>query len=478
MPFYYRLKVRNGDTSEQVADKKRIAQSLLRLREALHQHIHDAGERPCGDSSTWLRIATWNIREFDSSKYGQRLEESLYYIAEIISTFDIVAVQEVRDDLDAWNQVMRILGRDWSYIATDVTEGRSGNRERMVFVFNTKKVWFRNLVGEVVLPKGDRIQYPYEERLKFKKGMKLELPDGKVLESPESVKTYTYRGQKKLTEEVEIELPKGTKVQLPNGASLVLPAKMPVEVDGDGAVVLPEESSVELNKDHMLKLPTGSIVGESLQFARTPFMVAFQSGWLKLLLCTVHIYYGSDKQGLERRKKEIRQLTEFLGNRAESESDSDADNYFFALGDFNIVGKGHATMAALETNGFTIPDAIKELPGSNVKQDKYYDQIAYWDEDEPNEQSATDVEIGRAGVFDFFDVVFRNGDDDPNNEDAETYKPHMEAQQAKARAANPNASSKPWKYTDWRTYQMSDHLPMWVELKTDFGDEYLEDIAE
>ena len=25
----------------------------------------------------------------------------------------------------------------------------------------------------------------------------------------------------------------------------------------------------------------------------------------------------------------------------------------------------------------------------------------------------------------------------------------------------------------WRTYQMSDHLPMWIELRTDYGKEYL-----
>lgn len=29
-------------------------------------------------------------------------------------------------------------------------------------------------------------------------------------------------------------------------------------------------------------------------------------------------------------------------------------------------------------------------------------------------------------------------------------------------------------YRTWRAYQMSDHLPMWIELKTDFGEEYLE----
>ena len=25
----------------------------------------------------------------------------------------------------------------------------------------------------------------------------------------------------------------------------------------------------------------------------------------------------------------------------------------------------------------------------------------------------------------------------------------------------------------WRTFQMSDHLPLWVELKIDFSDQYL-----
>ena len=29
--------------------------------------------------------------------------------------------------------------------------------------------------------------------------------------------------------------------------------------------------------------------------------------------------------------------------------------------------------------------------------------------------------------------------------------------------------------TYWRTYQMSDHLPMWVELKIDYSDQFLQD---
>jgi hypothetical protein len=29
-------------------------------------------------------------------------------------------------------------------------------------------------------------------------------------------------------------------------------------------------------------------------------------------------------------------------------------------------------------------------------------------------------------------------------------------------------------YKQWRTFKMSDHLPLWVELGVDFGTEYLQ----
>jgi len=32
--------------------------------------------------------------------------------------------------------------------------------------------------------------------------------------------------------------------------------------------------------------------------------------------------------------------------------------------------------------------------------------------------------------------------------------------------------------TKWRTFQMSDHLPLWVELKIDFSDQYLERVLK
>jgi hypothetical protein len=107
-----------------------------------------------------LLIATWNIRDFDSNKfgYGYRLKESFYYLAQIISSFDLIAVQEVNKNLAGLNQLMYVLGDEWDYISTDVTEGHSGNGERMTFIYDTRRVSFKKIAGEIVLPKTKEIQ--------------------------------------------------------------------------------------------------------------------------------------------------------------------------------------------------------------------------------------------------------------------------------------------------------------------------------
>ncbi|MGH6921332.1 MAG: hypothetical protein ACREJ0_26955, partial [Geminicoccaceae bacterium] len=49
---------------------------------------------------------------------------------------------------------------------------------------------------------------------------------------------------------------------------------------------------------------------------------------------------------------------------------------------------------------------------------------------------------------------------------------HMPADQRGLEAAEQRAY-----YVDkWRTWQMSDHLPMWVQLKVDFTEAYLDSL--
>lgn len=352
MPFYNRLK-----NYSQV--RQRAAQSLLRLQEQLR------GEIPPRTVRDTLLLATWNIRDFDNNKFGHgpRLTESLYYIAEIISAFDLVAVQEVSEDLKALESVKGILGPTWQYIVTDVTAGKSGNCERLAFLYDESKVLFRRITGEIVLPPGQLVQ-------------------------------------------------------------------------------------------------------EQNQFARTPFLVAFQSGWFKFMLCTVHIYFGAESgEGLKRRIAEIDRIAQFISRRAQK----DQKESFILLGDFNIYSPQHQTMQALTKHGFTIPPQLSNVPSSHKGQ-RHYDQIAF--RERPNV-----VRFGKhAGVFNMYKSVFRDDDWQTYYDVVKSHREHS-VKNWDWKDADSDDAGKAKYYKDvWRTYQMSDHFPMWIELEIDFSKEYLESL--
>jgi hypothetical protein len=465
MPSYTWLRPNLRDSADELNTKRRAAGKLKALRAALKAHIEAAkpaeAVKPPSDEAKYVRIATWNLREFDAPSYGYRSQEAKAYIAEILSHFDLIALQEIRRDLGPFEDVRRLLGPNWSYIATDVTEGSSGNEERMVFLFNRAKTWFRNIAGELTLPNGQQVTDPFGDRFKVEGGAQLDLGPGEVLASPAGLKFVALAsGQTKIEEDVEIPLPAGAKIVLPPGSSVRFAKNARVPVTSDGGIDIEATPAPRLPEAAEIVLPPNSLVGGPHQFARTPFVASFQSGWLKINLATVHIYYGTGAAGLQQRKDEIRRLTALLGERAKSDSDSDADAYFVALGDFNIVGPGDETMEALQTNDFMIPEPLQKVPGSNVKQDKFYDQIVLWTGKSHRRERYTRILPYRAGVFDYFDVVFRMDEED-------TYRPFMR---------KPDSDDFYSSYERWRTYQMSDHLPMWVELHVDFAVEYLEEV--
>jgi endonuclease/exonuclease/phosphatase family metal-dependent hydrolase len=378
------LKRRDPEAAE------RCAKRLLAMRESLKPV-----SRRKNDGS--LLLATWNIRDFDSNKFGQgpRLPETFFYLAEIISCFDLVALQEVNRDLAALERVMQILGREWDFIATDTTEGTGGNAERMAFVYNTEKVWFRKIAGEIVLPQGQLI---------------------------------------------------------------VSPAKTQSARDRD----VPDENAVEAALESGLK-------EVHQQFARTPFVVAFQSGWFKFELCTVHIYYGADSgPGLQRRIEEIRRLVKFLADRQDRENrgtrndPSKGENYIL-LGDFNVVSPEHETMKALRSRGFAVPAAID---GDKVRtpEDHFYDQIAV-------RVSEPSFRVVTGGLIDMYADVFR---DTPT--DRKIYEPFMPKKPTEDDEES-GARTLAARYRRWRTWQMSDHRPLWIEIDTDYANRYLEQFA-
>ncbi len=307
--------------------------------------------------------------------------ETYFYIAETLSRFDFVAVQEV-NELDEWKKVMDILGPDWDWIATDVTDPSiGGNGERLTFLWDRRKVHFRHIAGELVLP----------AKLTITKHVKPK--DG---------------------------------------------AKDVVKVDGKQ-------------------------VGQ--QFRRTPFAALFQAAWFKFEICTVHIYYGSERgTALEERVEEIKRVAEFFGERAEAAFKDHRS--LILLGDFNVVGRDHATMEALLDAGFEVPEALRGAPPTNAGKDKYYDQIAF-----------------RARPGDLAYLETQGTDADPRAGSVDIFKQLYTAAQfgqfKKAVEASPNAARKKdlEKYfLEWRTYQFSDHAPLWVRLKVDDSAKYLESL--
>ena len=322
------------------AQRKRIIAGLGKLRAGLKRKLPEKNDGT-------LLLATWNIREFGGPKFGGRTTDAMYYIAECMSRFDLIAVQEVRADLTALRDILRILGRQWDVLFTDVSYADSGNFERLAFVYNTAKVSFTGLAGELVLP------------------------------------------SKAATEKMS-------------------------------------------------------------QVARTPFICGFQVGWAKFNLCTVHIYYGTSKAEDPRRIDEINALAKILAAKAKDYINTKAPvdyspEHLVLLGDFNIFSRTDKTYEALTKNKFEVPEELQKLPkGSNVAQDKFYDQIAIF-------KQKVGVKNTRAGIFNFYDYVFGDPKEFKGGKGAPTAKNFMQ----------------------WRTYQMSDHLIMWSEFSVDRTDVYL-----
>lgn len=122
-----------------------IAAGLL----ALKKRIGDA-EIPSSKLDETINVAVWNIRDFGKKK---RTDAALHYIAEIIGQFDLVAIVELRDNLEDLACAMTYLGESWDIVYCDWMSDAGGNRERTAFVYDRRAVCFNGLAAEVDAPR-------------------------------------------------------------------------------------------------------------------------------------------------------------------------------------------------------------------------------------------------------------------------------------------------------------------------------------
>lgn len=130
----------HGDVSPE------IAAGLFALKKRI-----DAAKIPSSKLDETINVAVWNIREFGKKR---RTKPAIHYIAEILGQFDLIALVELRDNLDDFGEVCRILGPSWDLVYSDWMEDAGGNKERTGFLYDRRAVTFNGLAAEVDAPRG------------------------------------------------------------------------------------------------------------------------------------------------------------------------------------------------------------------------------------------------------------------------------------------------------------------------------------
>ena len=102
---------------------------------------------PAATSKT-LRIATWNIANLGEQ---DREDSHLKIIAEIISWFDLIAVQETKENYEHFKKIVGFAGTKYKFIFSDA----AGNNERLAFIYNSNKLKVLEEVAEYAIPPSD-----------------------------------------------------------------------------------------------------------------------------------------------------------------------------------------------------------------------------------------------------------------------------------------------------------------------------------
>lgn len=125
-------------------------------------------------------------------------------------------------------------------------------------------------------------------------------------------------------------------------------------------------------------------------------------------------------------------------------------------------------MEALEDNGITVPKALQEK--TNFSQNKYYDQIAFKADSAILDFVEGQGADGRpnAGVFKLFESIMKA-------DDWQDYKDEMLASDNGQQKDDQELETY---FRAWKTYQFSDHFPLWARLRTNNSDQYLSEMQQ
>ena len=172
-----------------------------------------------------------------------------------------------------------------------------------------------------------------------------------------------------------------------------------------------------------------------LSWWRSPYLASFRAGNFDFVVLTAHIRWGDDEEG---RKGELQMLADWIEEKRKDKTNEDND--LIVMGDFNIPSRDSDLFKAITSKGLQIPKALQKLSfGTNLAKDKRYDQILHF-------PIYPDNFTNNGGILDFY------------MNDIEPLFPGM----------NKN---------DF-TYQLSDHLPLWIQINTDIDGQVIDQIIQ
>lgn len=174
----------------------------------------------------------------------------------------------------------------------------------------------------------------------------------------------------------------------------------------------------------------------AIDWWRPPYVASFRSGTFDFVVLTTHIRWGD--KGEEGRVGELTKLADWIERKRVSEFAEDRD--LIVMGDCNIPGAEGPAFKALTRHGLVMPRVLRQgTHGSNLEKNKRYDQILHLPQ-------YPESFINSGGVLDFY---------------ADDHRPLF-----------------PRLEKDKFTYQMSDHLPLWVQINTDIAGQRLDQLIQ
>lgn len=288
-------------------------------------------------------FASFNVRKLGS--VHKRRESTWDFLAGICRHFDLIAVQEVMEDLGGLDHLREKMGSSFHCVASDVTgvfPGESGMGERLAFIYNHRVIERRNVVSDISMDRTKIVSTIANNIEEFQACL------GPYKEYLDELDTYKAG-----------EGPKPKKVSL----------SLPMFLD----------------------------------FIRSPFIASFSllghphAKPIELIAINAHLIYRS----LTDRRQEFDALMEWVKSRASENADTYAPN-FVLMGDLNLDFNNPETdrpkidahidefNSETDEHGATAhfpflhphPDAGDEIFRTNLRQTETYDQIGFFIRDE------------------------------------------------------------------------------------------------